>query len=173
MSNLVELEKHFFKNLNEFLAIKNNDENFEILQRFLISAYEYCRHRHIAKAEDFSHVQKNELQEKIPQLFFKFQKGHLFFQLSMFLNEKDLFNYCKYRSAVQFLVDDFGEFIDDIGESGMLSFQEGFIPKEYYLTYNYSEDISNPYPTDPVPEHDGVPENHWWWQKVENCFRPK
>uniref|UniRef100_A0A914Y190 Uncharacterized protein n=1 Tax=Panagrolaimus superbus TaxID=310955 RepID=A0A914Y190_9BILA len=169
MSNLDNFEQNFFKAFDDYETAENEDTNFMLLRSFLLATFEYFRHQNIAakNVNDLNEKQKCHLRAKLPSILRKFQKGKTLMDLTFSLEEKDIFDYLKFRSGIEFLTEHFVSFIDDPSEFNFYSLQDAFDPREYFLTYNYEDAYKNPYPTEPLPDHSGVPESHWWWKKAE------
>uniref|UniRef100_A0A7E4VQ79 SMI1/KNR4 family protein n=1 Tax=Panagrellus redivivus TaxID=6233 RepID=A0A7E4VQ79_PANRE len=173
MSKLNLLRQEFLKELH-ILANYTGDWR-QLNSRPLMSAtYEYFRNRHVENVVDFTAEEESQLKENLPKAYFQLGSQGALSYLIDYLERKEVFNYVRFRSACQFLIDDVGTFVpgsrekDEQIEEMLASFEDN----DKYLELAGDDWEFCEYPVEPVPEHAGVPESHTWWKRLEDSYGP-
>jgi hypothetical protein len=161
----------FLKNLTS-IAKASSEITSPQVANFLISTFEYARHRHLDNVTTFEKAECHQLEEELPKVYQALGRDKGILNLCRDTREKDIFEYLKYLSAAKFLVDDFGEFVKSSPgkEQDLTALEEDFNERWYMLSLHYDTDFVNPYPDGPKPDWSGVPESHYWWANIENLY---
>ena len=161
----------FLRNLAS-IAKTSSEMTCSQVANFLISTFEYARNRNLANLVEFEEVEAHQLERELPKVYRVLGRDKGILRLCRELHEKDLFEYLKYLSATQFLVDDFGRFVPNSPEKeqDVTALKGDFDEKWYFLSLNYDTDFEDPYPDGPKPDWSGVPESHYWWTDINNLY---
>uniref|UniRef100_A0A7E4W1Q1 Structural protein n=1 Tax=Panagrellus redivivus TaxID=6233 RepID=A0A7E4W1Q1_PANRE len=139
---------------------------------FMSATYEYFRKRHFNNVKDFTVEEEAQLKQKLPTVYTKLGKDYGLSYYIECLQPKDVFDYARYRSGCQFLIDDVGKFVPDGPEKdeNIEELIDSFEATKYLLEKGGSDDEYYEYPEEPAPEHLGVPETHDWWKPIELIY---
>uniref|UniRef100_A0A7E4WB13 VWA domain-containing protein n=1 Tax=Panagrellus redivivus TaxID=6233 RepID=A0A7E4WB13_PANRE len=173
MSKLNPLLQDFLKHLN-VLANYTGDWRQLDSRPLMSAAYEYFRNRHIETVADFTPDEESQLKQNLPKAFFQLGARAALSNLIDYLERKEVFNYVRFRSACQFLIDDVGAFVPDGPEKNeqIEEMLASFEDNDKYLELAGDDWEFCEYPVEPVPEHAGVPESHTWWKRLEDSYGP-
>ncbi len=161
----------FLKNLTS-IAKASSEITSPQVANFLISTFEYARHRNLANVTTFEEAERHQLEQELPKVYQALGRDKGVLNLCRDTHEKDLFEYLKYISGAKFLVDDFGQFVKHSPEKeqDVTALQQDINEKWYMLSLNYDTDFEDPYPDGPKPDWTGVPESHYWWTDIKNLY---
>lgn len=169
--SLHSMRASFLKNLTS-IAKASKEIGSSQVASFLISTFEYARHRNLANVTTFEEAERHQLEQELPKAYQALGRDKGVLDLCRDTYEKDLFEYLKYLSGAKFLVDDFGQFVKSSPEKeeDVIALKEDFNEKWYMLSCHYDTDFQDPYPDGPKPDWSGVPESHYWWANVNKLY---
>lgn len=164
MTTVEETKSMFFKQLIDLATYKyvpGKSAMYMVSYYFYRDLFNFCRYCHLKKyclSEDDKTQLSNYLKPAVANA------KSSFIDLRVSFENHELYSILRTRSGLQFLQDDFSQFLDEKSKADVEEMIGDTDLAELIEELSYPEAIGT-YPDEPVPDLAGVPESHTWWTK--------